>query len=130
LAENNRLHPLYIQALMRDNGNDGAREGTRAMRTERAKMNATKKKGSLLVKPCLPDLSPLARFGDKKFSVRHQNNGSRKPSALSDPKGSVENRQPNQVPDKPFCPQCGAEMIWWRGSPFCPKCGFREGCCD
>ncbi|WP_456332676.1 hypothetical protein [Fervidibacter sacchari] len=65
-----------------------------------------------------------------EISLQHQGNGAKRNSTKVEPKVVVENQQPNQEPEKIFCPQCGATMTWWRGSPFCPRCGWREGCCD
>gem|GEM_PF-2228679 len=68
-----------------------------------------------------------------KFAAKHNSNGYGKLSQAATEKAMTEmfqRQRTSQSSDLPFCPQCGAETIWWRGSTFCPKCGFREGCCD
>jgi len=57
LAKTDRFLTPYILTTMRHNSGDNRLwEGTKMMKTERAKMNATEKKGSLSAKLCLPNL--------------------------------------------------------------------------
>jgi hypothetical protein len=61
LAKIDHFLTLYIRTTMRHNSNDNRLgEGTKMMKTERAKMNATEKKGSLSFKLCLPNLLPAS----------------------------------------------------------------------
>jgi len=55
LAKTDRSLTLYILTTMRHNSGDNRLwEGTKMMKTERAKMNATEKKGSLSLVQTLP----------------------------------------------------------------------------